>query len=134
LQSHRFVAEVRTRTGIKITVASTSWRSMVEHERHDQQYAAFIAELHRRVAAAGEPVAYVSGAPTLLYWPGLLVFAGLMLATASLVVRAVAAGEWQAAAVITLMIGFFLWQTVPFFRRNRPATYRPDELPADVLP
>jgi hypothetical protein len=134
LQSYRFVAEVKSRTGIKSTIASTSWRSLVEHERHDLHYKAFLTELHRRIAAAGGSVTWVTGAPALLYWPGLVIFAGLMLTTASLAVRAVQAGEWQATAFIAVMLGFFLWQTAAFFRRNRPGVYAPDRLPAHVMP
>ena len=134
LQSHRFVAEVRSRTGIKFTIASTSWRSLVEHEKHDRQYIAFISELHRRVAAAGGSIKYIRGAPALLFWPGLAIFVGLMLATASLAVRAIQAGEWQATVFIAVMLGFFLWQTGTFFRRNKPGVYMPDRLPTEVLP
>jgi hypothetical protein len=134
LQSHRFVAEVRSRTGIKFTIASTSWRSLVEHEKHDRPYIAFITELHRRVAAARGAVRYVRGAPPLLFWPGLAIFGGLMLATASLAARAIHAGEWQATLFIVVMLGFFLWQTGTFFQRNKPGVYRPDRLPTEVLP
>jgi hypothetical protein len=134
LQSYRFVAEVKSRTGIKFTIASTSWKSLVEHERHDLQYTAFLTELHRRVAAAGGSVTWVTGAPAFLYWPGLVILAGLMLATTSLAFRAVQAGEWQATALIAVMLGFFLWQTAAFFRRNRPGVYAPDRLPAQVTP
>ncbi len=58
-----FVAEVKSRTGIKFTIASTSWHSLVEHQSHGPQYKAFIAELHRRVAATGSPVNYIAGSP-----------------------------------------------------------------------
>ncbi len=134
LQSYRFVAEVKSRTGIKFTIASTSWKSLVEHERHDLHYRDFMTELHRRLAAAGGSVTYVTGAPAFLYWPGLVIFAGLMLATAALAVRAVQAGEWQATAFIAVMLGFFLWQIGAFFHRNRPGVYAPDRLPAQVMP
>jgi hypothetical protein len=134
LQSYRFVAEVKSRTGVKFTIASTSWRSLVEHERHDLHYKAFLTELHRRIAAAGGAVTWVTGAPAILYWLGLAIFAGLMLATAFLALRAVQAGEWQATAFIAVMLGVFLWQTAAFFRRNLPGTYAPGELPAQVMP
>jgi hypothetical protein len=134
LQSYRFVAEVKSRTGVKFTIASTSWRSLVEHERHDLHYKAFLTELHRRIAAAGGSVTWVTGAPAFLYWPGLVIFTGLMLATAILAARAVQAGEWQATAFIAVMLGFFLWQTAAFFRRNKPGAYAPDRLPPHVMP
>ena len=134
LQNYRFVAEVKSRIGIKFTIASTSWRSLVEHERHDRFYMAFLTELHRRLAAAGGDVAYLRGAPAFLYWPGLLIFTVLMLATAALAVRTVQSGEWQSSLFIAAMLGFFLWQTATFFRRNKPGVYAPDRLPAELLP
>jgi hypothetical protein len=57
-----------------------------------------------------------------------------MLTTASLSVRAIQSGDWQATLFIFAMLGFFLWQTATFFRRNKPAAYTPDDLPAAVLP
>ncbi len=134
LHNYRFVAELRSRTGIKLTVASASWRSMVEYERHDAQYTAFIAELHRRIAASGATPVYRAGAPAFLYWPGLLIFSGLMIATTILAFRAVGIGEWQGAIFVALMLCLFLWQSIPFFRRNWPAAYAADNLPARALP
>jgi hypothetical protein len=134
VQNYRFVTEIRSRSGIKLSIASTSARGMLEHERLDRAYAAFVAELHRRIATSGAKVTYQAGAPVFLYWPGLLIFVGLMLATATLTVRAVQAGEWKGAALVTVMFGYFLWQSGGFFHRNRPGAYAPDKLPARVLP
>src|SRR5262249_61337753 len=47
MQSQRFLTEVWVTGGPKLQIFSTSWRSIVEHERHDAAYTAFIAELHR---------------------------------------------------------------------------------------
>ena len=52
MQNYRFITEIWT-DGPKLTIASTSWKSMVEHERLDASYRAFIAELCRRIGAAG---------------------------------------------------------------------------------
>ena len=49
---------------------------------------------------SGARVDLRAGAPAFLYWPGLVIFAGLMLATACLAFRAIEAGEWQATAFI----------------------------------
>jgi hypothetical protein len=38
------------------------------------------------------------------------------------------------AAIVAAFLAFYLWQAGNFFRRNRPGTYRPDALPADVMP
>jgi hypothetical protein len=134
VQSHRFLAELWPANGPKLQVASTSVRGIVEQERHDHAYCAFVRELHRRIGATGAPTAFLVGSPALLYWPGVVVFVGASLALLVLSVRTLRGGE---LAGIALMLGFFalfLWQVGTFFRRNRPGTYRPDAIPAQVLP
>ena len=63
---------------------------MVEQERLDKPYAAFVAELHRRIALAAPPARFEQGTNPILYWPGLIVFAAVSLGLAFLVVRALA--------------------------------------------
>jgi hypothetical protein len=134
MQSYRFLAEIWAPGAPKLQVSSTSWRSMMEQERHDAEYAAFIAELHRRMAAAGSTASFEAGSPPVIYWLGAAVFAAICLALAALIVRALQAGAFTAAALVGGFLALSLWQVGMFFRRNRPATYRPDALPDQVMP
>jgi hypothetical protein len=134
MQSHRFIAEIWWTAGPKLEICSTSWRSIVELERHDAAYTAFVAELHRRIARAGASVSFETGSPVVLYWIGLPVFAGASLALAALTARALQTGAMGAAAIVGGFLALFLWQVGTFFRRNRPGTYAPDSLPPEVLP
>jgi hypothetical protein len=133
MQNHRFIAEIWT-AGPKLTIASTSWKSMVEHERLDARYCRFVRELCRRIGAAGGRAVLQTGSPAILYWTGVIVFAGAALALASLIVRALQFGDWAAAAFITAFLGLLLWQAGTFFHRNRPGPFRPDAVPEAVLP
>ena len=134
IQSHRFLAEVWSVGAPKLQIFSTSWRSVVEQERHDAAYTAFIAELHRRIAAAGAKPALQAGTPVVVYWIGFTVFTGVSLALAGLTVRALQVDAFAAAGIVVGFLALFLWQVGTFFRRNRPATYRLDALPPQVLP
>ena len=133
MQNHRFVAEIWT-DGPKLTIASTSWKSMVEHERLDARYRAFLTELCRRIAAAGGKTLFQTGSPVLLYWMGVVIFAGASLALAGLIVRALQTGAWSGATFIAAFLAFFLWQAGTFFHRNRPGLFPPDAIPESVLP
>jgi hypothetical protein len=133
MQNHRFVAEIWS-DGPKLTIASTSWKSMVEHERLDARYRAFVAELCRRIGAAGGQTVFQTGSPAVIYWLGVIVFVGASLALAGLVVRALQMGAWGGAAFIAAFLGLFLWQAGTFFCRNRPGLFRPDAIPESVLP
>jgi hypothetical protein len=134
MQSQRFIAEIWPAQGPKIVIASSSWRSMVEVERRDAAYAAFVAELHRRLAAARSSARFEGGSLPLLYWPGVVLFAGVSLALAALVVRGLLVEAYTGAAFIAAFLGLFLWQAGTFFRRNRPVVYAPDTPPRELIP
>ena len=134
MQSHRFLAEIWPAGGPKLQICSTSWRSVVEQERHDAAYTAFIAELHRRIAGAGAAPVLETGVPIVVYWSGFVVLAGVCLAIAGLIVRALQVGAYVGAGIVACFLPFFLWQIGMFLHRNRPGTYRIDALPPLVLP
>src|SRR2546430_11864991 len=46
--------------GRKLQIASTSWKSLVEHERFDAAYRTFVTELCRRVGMAGRSEEHTS--------------------------------------------------------------------------
>ena len=134
MQTRRFIAEVWSAGEPRLSIASTSWRSMVEQASQDQAYGAFVRELHRRIAAAGVTPAYDCGSPALLYWPGLAVFAGVVVGFAMLIVRALDTGAYSGAAVVGAFFALFVWQSGTYFWRNRPGHYRPDALPTELVP
>jgi hypothetical protein len=138
MQTQRYLTEIWAEGAPKLEIVSSSWKSMVEQERLDKTYAAFVTELHRRIAQVeGQgpaPVRYEQGSPPLLYWPGLAVFAGVALGLAWLTVRALQSDAMAGAAFIAAFMLLFLWQGGNFFRRNRPGRYRPDALPDVLMP
>ena len=134
MQSHRFITELWSGDAPKIQIASVSWRSMVEQERQDQAYSAFVTELHRRLVAAGTQATFQVGMPLVLFALGVVVYVGALLGFAALTVRALQISEWPGAAVVGAFFLMFAWQVGNYFRRNRPGTYRPDALPTHVMP
>ena len=134
MQNHRFLAEVWPENGPKLQIASSSWKSLVEHQRLDAEYRAFVSELSRRVGVAGGNTSFDTGSPAFLYWPGVIVFIGAALAIAALAVRALSEQAWGGAAFIAAFFALFLYQAGNFFRRNRPGTFRPNAVPSLLLP
>lgn len=134
MQSFRFMTELWAEGAPKLEVLSSSWKSMVEQQRLDEPYAAFVAELHRRIALAAPPARFEQGSHPLLYWPSLIVFASVALSLALLVVRALQADTKAGAAFVGCFLLLLLWQGGNFFRRNRPGLYRPETPPAELMP
>lgn len=134
MQSYRFLAEIWSERGPKIPVSSSSWKSLVEHERLDAAYVGFLTDLHQRIAKAHGVPRLDAGAAPFLYWPGLVIFIGIAFAVTALIVRALQQGE---GAATLFLLGFFLlllWQLGGFFKRNYPRRYTLDQIPPDVLP
>ncbi|HEX3710180.1 MAG TPA: hypothetical protein VHV56_09865 [Pseudolabrys sp.] len=134
MQSYRFMTELWASGAPKLRVVSTTWQSMVEQVAQSGPYSAFVAELHRRIAMAAPPARFEQGANPFSYWPGLAVFAAVSLALAWMTVRGLQAGSTAGAALVGVFLALFLWQGGNFFRRNRPGLYRPDALPAELMP
>jgi hypothetical protein len=134
MQSHRFLTELWGEGVPRLKIASSSWKSMVEQERLDRAYSAFVRELHRRVSKAAPSARFEKGQSPFLYWPGLVIFTGVALGLAALVVRALQAGTYAGAAFIGAFFAFYLWHSTNFLRRNRPGRYDADALPKDVMP
>jgi hypothetical protein len=142
MQQQRFLTEIWAEDAPKLAIVSTSWKSMVEQERQDKPYAAFVTELHRRIAQtqnqaqgrASAPVRFDQGRSPLVYWPAFVAYAGMGLGMVLLTVRALQSGAHGGAAFIAGFMVFFLWQGGNFFRRNKPGVYRPDALPDVLMP
>jgi hypothetical protein len=134
MQSHRFMTELWVDGAPKLEILSSLWKSLVEQERLDGRYTAFVAELHRRIALAAAPARFERGSNPLLYWPGLIAYIGVSLGLALLLVRALQANAKGGAVFIGGFLALFLWQGGNFFRRNRPGRYHPLDLPTQLLP
>jgi hypothetical protein len=134
MQSYRFMTELWADGAPKLRIMSSSWKSMIEQERLDRPYSAFIAELHRRIVQAGTSALFERGGNRLVYWPALIVFTGMILGLTLLVVRALQSDAIGGAAFIAVFAALFTWRGGNFLRRNWPGVYTPDALPADVMP
>ena len=134
MQSHRFITEIWSPGNPKIQIVSASWRSIVEQERLDKAYSDFVAELHRRLAASGGDARFSIGLPAATYWVGILIFSAVLIATGGLVYRAANTLQWGATAVVAIFFMVFAYQLGTYLYRNRPGRYRPDAIPAGVLP
>lgn len=135
MQSQRFLCEIWADDAPKLEIVSSSWKSLVEQQRLDKPYTAFVTELHRRLAQSGaQQIRFEHGGLALTYWPGLVAFVGVALGLALLTVRALQADAKGGAAFIGAFMLLFLWQGGNFFRRNRPGVYRADAPPELLLP
>jgi hypothetical protein len=134
MQAYRFVTEIWPEGESRVQIVSSSWKSMMHQERLDNAYSAFVEELHRRIAQAGAPARLEQGGNSFVFWLSVIVFSAVELGLAGLAVRALQADAKGSAAVVAVFLAVFTWQGGNFLRRNRPGLYRPDALPAILMP
>lgn len=134
MQMQRFLTEVWAPQSPKLTISSVSFRGLLEQARQDDDYIAFVSELHRRLAAAGSQARFESGMHPALYWMGAVVFAGIGLTLAGFFVATLLKRDLTGAVVVAAVVALVIWQAGMIFRRNRPQIYRPQELPKVVFP
>ena len=134
LAGSRFIAEIWSREGMKMEIASISQRSLFDYQNLAAEYRAFIIELARRIAASGGKCRCDAGFPPWRWWPALFVAVATLTAAIYVSVRALIVGAVTASAVIAALGLFFLWQIGSMVVRNRPRTYDPNSPPGDVLP
>jgi hypothetical protein len=134
MQSRRFRADIANAGRERVAVLSTSWQTVALMAPQDRDYRAFINELHRRLAQAGSQAVLVGGLRPNVYAAAVLLLALVALAMVGLLARAVATGKFAGALFLVGFAALFGWQIGGFIRRNRPRTYRLDDLPNDLLP
>jgi hypothetical protein len=134
MQAHRFRADIENTGGARLVMLSTTWQTAALMAPQDNDYRAFIAQLHARMADAASKATLIGGLSPRIYGAAVLLLTLVALAMTGLLIRAIAVGEW---AGILFLLGFaalFAWQIGGFIRRNRPQAYTFDHLPEALLP
>jgi hypothetical protein len=134
MQSRRFRADIENPNRERVAVLSTSWQTVALMAPQDRDYRAFIMALHRRLAQAGGKAVLIGGLRPNIYTAALVLLALVATAMAGLLLRAIATGELAGALFLVGFAMLFAWQIGGFIRRNRPRSYRFEDLPKDLLP
>jgi hypothetical protein len=134
MQSHRFRADIENTGGARLVMLSTTWQTAALMAPQDNDYRAFIAQLHARMAAAASKATLIGGLTPRIYGAALILLTLVALAMTGLLIRAIAVGEWAGVLFLLGFAALFTWQIGGFIRRNRPRAYTFDHLPEALLP
>ena len=134
MQSRRFRTDIEHANRQRIAILSTSWQTVALMAPQDDDYRAFIAQLHARLKQAGGRVALIGGVKPGVYAAGVALLALVAIAITGLLARAVATGAFGGALFLVGFAALFGWQIGGFVRRNRPRNYSFDALPRELLP
>jgi hypothetical protein len=134
MQSRRFRADIEKADGARIAILSTSWQTAALMAPQDQDYGAFITQLHARMARAGSRALLVGGLKPRVHAAAIICVTLVAAAMAGLFLRSIATGEWAGALFLVGFAALFAWQVGGFVTRNRPLAYTFDRLPKALLP
>jgi hypothetical protein len=134
MQSRRFRADIRNADGGRIAIVSTTWQTAALMAPQDQDYRAFMTQLHARMKAAGSQAALIGGLGPRTYAAAIALLALVAIAMSGLFIRAIATGEFAGALFLVGFAALFAWQVGGFVGRNRPRAYTFDHLPEALLP
>jgi hypothetical protein len=134
MQSRRFRADIKNVSGARIVILSTTLQSAALMAPQDQDYRAFITQLHKRMEQAGSKATLTGGLGPRIHAAAIALLTLVAFAMAGLFVRAVATGEFAGALFLVGFAALFAWQVGGFIGRNRPRTYGFGQLPEAVLP
>lgn len=134
MQARRFRADIARAGGGRIAILSTSWQTVTLMTPQDQDYRAFITELHRRMKAAGSKASLTGGIGVVTYAAAVTMLALLAIAMIGLLVRALATSEFTGALFLVGIAIWFAWTIGGFIKRNRPRRYSFDALSEILLP
>jgi hypothetical protein len=113
---------------------STSWQTAALMAPQDNDYRAFMVELHRRMERIGSKAELTTGLGRKTYLAALALVALVGVMMLALFIRALATGEWAGALFFVGFAALFGWQVGGFVRRNRPMAYAFDHIPEALLP
>ena len=134
MQAHRFRADIAHASKARLPIISTSWQTAALMAPQDNDYRAFITELHQRMARAGSRAVLTGGLRPNVYTLAVTLVALLALAVGGLLVRALATGELAGALFLVGFAALFGWQVGGFLWRNRPLPYTFAHIPDALLP
>lgn len=134
LTSKRYLTEMWSRDGLKLTIASASVKSMFSSEDRGARYRPFVTALAARVEAAAPACRFESGLPQWRWYPAVVFAIATFGAVFYVMVYALMRGEKTVAAMMAAFVALYIWQVGVMLLRNRPRVCNAQTIPAEILP
>lgn len=131
---NRYRTRVVFRQGGMIELLNTEYVGFANFAEKNEEYSAFVRELHHRLAARGSKAVFRKGSSAAAYFGNLLLTAFIFAMIAIAFVLLLSVGFLWIAIVKLAIVLFFVPTLLRYMRRSTPATYDPSSLPADALP
>lgn len=134
IRQTRHVLDLYSKAGARIRLTSTTYAGMGQYKPRNRAFAAFVRDLHGRIATANPGLHCETGRGWAPYVAYLGIFVVCLAAMAWGVAMMWGQDQRAAAGVLALMVAYFCWLGWDYGVRNRPAVFDPRDVPARALP
>lgn len=134
LMTRRCVCEIWPQSGGRLSVSSSSARSLLDSTDHGPEFRAFVTALVRKVGGAGGAPRLEAGMVAWRWWPMMIITIAVLGGAFVLGLRAFVTGETVFGLAVLGLAALFGWQMGSLIGRNRPRTFAPNAIPPGVLP
>lgn len=132
--TNRYRTQIIFKEGGMAELFNTHFAGVLNFPEKNAEYNAFLAELHRRLAAKGKNVRYMRGNSQAAYFGNwlLTIFIFAMLALAFVLLMTLGL-VWIAVLKLVIIL-CFIPVLIRYMQRAKPGSYDPLDIPKDVLP
>jgi hypothetical protein len=133
-ETNRYRAQIIFRQGGMAELFNVDYRGFADFAQLNDEYVAFLRELHRRLADKSVPVVLRKGNSAAAYVGNIALAALIAVGLAAIFVVLVTIGLAWLAIVKLMVILFFIPTLIRYMQRAKPGTYDPRAIPDDMLP
>lgn len=133
-ESERYTCRLVTRRGVRLEFTNREYKGVLDFERRDAEYAAFVREVHARLASRTD-VTFRGGVGALRHAAGAgCLVGGIVLVLLGIAVMLAAMGLVLIAVLKFVLIATMVPGALRWVARNQPRTYDPRAIPPELLP
>ena len=118
---------ITSKAGGKVTLSNRKYKGPADFEYQNAEYNRFIWQLHQNLMAYSH-VRYVTGMEKARFMIGLI---GSLIFFPLMIYAMFALGQALVAGIVLLIL---VVRLVPYYKKNKPNTYSPEEIPMGLIP
>ena len=123
-----YLCFIKERSGKEWTLSSQHYAGIADFENRDATFSPFVRAMHKQLA--NHQLEYKKGLNAFIYWLSMVFFILLGLVAVGIGVAAIVPYGWFTILVAVLL--FFRLRK--HFKKNKPGTYDPVNIPEELLP
>ena len=134
VQSNRYLLRLISKQKRKTDITNTTYKGIGDFEELNQTYIPFVTQLHRIITEKNPNTLFTKGSSKAGYIFSIFMLIILFVISVVAFLFFLISGVIWVAAIKLMIIILLLPRLIRYIKRNKPGSYDPLNLPADILP